>query len=101
MRLTVSEAASRQSTISIPDELATSWAAAIRFGYEVAIASLCGNEAAPPGLDVVVHDVVAQPVDTTAAAMAYVTFRAIANALDTELGNRFQFDESTGRFILV
>jgi hypothetical protein len=86
--------------VQIPPSVPDTWKAAVRFGAEVFAANALASESSARGLIVEVSSLLGQPVDTTVEAVAYVTFRALGDAMGRNDCDAFMFDEESGHFIL-
>jgi hypothetical protein len=77
----------------VPDELRVGVLFGCTLAREAARSIGRGRE-----LSIAVLEFKSQPCDTTSCAAAFATFKAIADAIDSDIGSRFSFDESSGQF---
>lgn len=83
-----------------PGPAGAAWSTAVRFGVERFVEAFACNRPEWKRLSVSVVGFSSMPCDTTLAAVAYVTFHAVATALGVKGDETFGFDPTTGAFSL-
>lgn len=83
-------------TLVLPEGMEGAWEIGVRFGLE--LFREC-NRSRRSGC-IVIENFQGQPLDTSIASAAYVAFHAIARAFNYQPGKKFEFDATTGQFIL-
>ena len=87
-------------SIKMPANINSIWAIGVRFGVEMFRECLRINEQLASGFRIRINQFIGQSVDTTLVSVAYVTFHALGNAMRTDTGRIFKFDESSGSFVV-
>ncbi len=84
--------------LTLPDNVLSEWADAIRFGVTLFRNSYASKNPAIGNMLVQVRAINGVPSDTTTCALAYVTFQSLCSAWNIDGEQLFAFDRSTGNY---